>query len=899
MISRRELQRVFDAEGKPGFVVRVGQNGQQNETPDAAQDIDSTAADGLPATGCPLAEGAAETPGADPEQCPDAAPVAAPETGADVNERGPHKALTGCRFIKVRAKGKEAIEKGWQETRNYAAGDPELLQHLAMGGNYGVMPASGICILDADEAPRMMELLEPFLDTFTVRTGGDGVKFHFYFRCDGLEGKVPFYDLEDGTHLGEVYGSGAKAYCVGPGSLHPSGRRYEVVRDLPLKEIPFEVLEREFLAKVKSSRSAAAMPVRRPPEAVSMGGTISDQLGLRCEEFLAPLKPQVSGEEIIGEHPVHGSSTGTNLAINPTKNSWVCRRCNSGGGPLEALAVAEGLIRCDEAGPDCLDGKWQEVFDLLRKHGHNVISRLDTKRGIVLQKSKNEIPDAEVRATLGTIARALRVTGVPEDDVLARVATINGSKRVKAPVPDAEVLTIVEEAYQALTPDEAFRRTEIARKTPPELEAAAEDLLQEGRVLEYFRDVYGGMHSGDVPVLDSILCGAAVQSAINTMGIQPALNGPSGAGKTSGAKAALHLMPPELVFKTSLSSKALFYDERLRPGCIIFSDDTTLAFDILDTIKRAMSNFQEPTEHLTVDRGANSENRARALVIPPRQMFLFTAVGDTGDDQLNDRQYMISVEQTPDTEREFDEFLKARVATGREEYPVTDDVLVCREILRTVRAHLFRVRVPFAHAVRFTDLSKKRNMGSFFDYVMASAILNFRRRPQGHTPGDEENVITLTATVEDFEAAREIFRANEDTRAYDLNKEERALLDWIIERSDGIGIAEPDIVRDYRTRGGKALSRAKVLRLLHGRADQASRGGLLAKVPGMYSEQRILEIGERSRRAVNVIFAPSVARSQLRDYEEWVRLESGPAGDPRDPDVIQSVDRYISTGERS
>lgn len=867
MISRREIQKALEAEGKPGYIIKrkVPLEATKHSEEESIVSISM-----------------------DPE-----------EKGCGITIP---EALTGCRFIKVRPKDKAAIERGWQDTRNYSIEDPELLQHLAAGGNYGVMPAGGICILDADEAPRMMDLLEPFLDTFTVRTGGDGVKFHFYFRCEGLEGKTPFYDLKDGEHLGEVYGSGAKAYCVGPGCTHPSGRRYEVVRDLPLKEIPLEVLEREFLAKVKSSRSAAApAPVqvlaRRPPEVVSMGGTISDQLGLRCEEFLAPANPHVSGEEIIGGHPIHGSDTGTNLAINTAKNSWVCRRCNSGGGPLEALAVAEGLIRCEQAGPDCLDGRWPEVFDLLRKHGYNVVSRLDTKRGIVLQKSKNEIPDDEVRASLGSIARAMRVAGMPEDEALARVATINGSKRVKSPVPDDEVLTIVEEAYRALTPDEAFRRTEIARKTPPELQAAAELILQDGRVLEYFRDVFGSMHSGDVPILDSILCGAAVQSAINTMGIQPALNGPSGAGKTSGAKAALHLMPPEMVFKTSLSSKALFYDERLRPGCIIFSDDTTLAFDILDTIKRAMSNFQEPTEHLTVDRGAGNENRARALVIPPRQMFLFTAVGDTGDDQLNDRQYMISVEQTLETEREFDEFLKARVATGREEYPTTDDVLVCREILRTVRKFLFRVKVPFAHAVRFTDLSKKRNMGSFFDYVMASAILNFRRRPQGHTPGDEENVVTLTATVEDFEVAREIFRANEDTRAYDLNKEERALLDWLIERSQGDGIPEPDIIRDYRTRSGKALSRAKVARLLHGRADRASSGGgLLAKVPGMYSEQRALEIGERSRRMVNVIFAPTVARSQLRDYEEWVRLEAGPGSDP---DVIPNWDRYVSTGDRS
>ena len=791
------------------------------------------------------------------------------------------EALRGCRFIKVRAGGKEAIEKGWQETRNYAADDPEILRHLAAGGNYGVIPNGGICILDADEAPRMLEMLEPFIDTFTVRTGGDGVKFHFYFRCPGLEGKVPFYDITDGTHLGEVYGSGARAYCVGPGCLHPSGRRYEVATDAPVREISLEDLDR-FFAKVKCSRSEKRT-VPRVQRVPTVGGTISDKLGLRCEEFLMPESPTVAGDEIRGAHPIHGSSSGSNLHINVKDNCWHCKRCNAGGGPLEALAVAEGIIECSDSGHGCLDGHWSEVFEALRARGHNVISQKDTRAGIVLWKSRSQIPDVRLKEDLARIARAMKAQSMSLEDALAKISTINASKRVNTAVDDGQVIEIVEAAYGALTVQEAFRETDTAIRSHPEITDRALEILKTGSPLQFFHDTFATIHSGDVPVLDTILCGAAVQAAVNTKGIQPALNGPRGAGKTSGARAAVHLFPQEYVFTTSLTSKALFYDRRLMPGCIVFSDDTELEAGLLSTIKRAMSFFQEETEHLTVDKGPGNENVARALCIPPRQMFLFTAVGDTGDDQLNDRQFMLSIDQTPGAEAAYDDFLKEQVKEGRQEYPVTEEVLVCQEILRFVKSHLFRVKIPYADAVKFRDCSKKRNMGTFFDFIMASAILKFLQRKHSLTEGDPEDIVTITATVEDFHTARSIFKTNEDTRAYDLNREERALLDWIVEHADGFGLPEPDIIRGYSREGkSRNSTRAKIRRLLYGRdgSPNTITGGLLAKVPGMTVEMQTRRIGEEVKKTVNVISTPPWAKSGLDDFADWVSLDEGMLPDP-------------------
>jgi hypothetical protein len=61
-------------------------------------------------------------------------------------------------------------------------------------------------------------------------------------------------------------------------------------------------------------------------------------------------------EELCGAHPVHGSDTGTNVAINPEKQVWTCFRHGTGGSVLEFLAVCEGILPCEQAKPGGLRG---------------------------------------------------------------------------------------------------------------------------------------------------------------------------------------------------------------------------------------------------------------------------------------------------------------------------------------------------------------------------------------------------------------------------------------------------------------------------------------------------------------------------------------------------------------
>jgi hypothetical protein len=63
-----------------------------------------------------------------------------------------------------------------------------------------------------------------------------------------------------------------------------------------------------------------------------------------------------SATEVCGSHPVHGSDTGTNVSINSAAQVWHCFRHSSGGGPVEFVAVCEGLLPCEQAKPGGLHG---------------------------------------------------------------------------------------------------------------------------------------------------------------------------------------------------------------------------------------------------------------------------------------------------------------------------------------------------------------------------------------------------------------------------------------------------------------------------------------------------------------------------------------------------------------
>ena len=413
----------------------------------------------------------------------------------------------------------------------------------------------------------------------------------------------------------------------------------------------------------------------------------------------------------------------------------------------------------------------------------------------------------------------------------------------------------------------------------------ADEILQHGDPLAFFRSTFQTFHAGDRAVLDTVICGAAVQSVLNAQGIQPAVSGPKGVGKTSAMYATVHLCPEEYVLVGTFSDKALFYNPELKDGSIILSDDTELSRDANDTVKRSTSNFQKPTMHQTVVSDKDKGFVTTEHEIPPHLMFLFTSVDDTGDDQLNDRQYKISLANSSNDLESYDDFLKNRMENGLPDYPVTADVLICRDILRQVKTRRFRVRISFARRIQFRDKSRKRDMRMFFDFIAASTVLFFRQRTSTEdTDAKGNRVIVLDAEEADFYRACEVFAHNADTRKFRLNKEERAILDFGIslDRSES-GIPFPELVKIYA-----GLPQSRMRTLLFGRSDTHSKG-LTSKIPGMYTEWGYYESAGGKRQS-NIVHFPAEAKEKIEEMAGFVVLQ------PRQKKVEESDNGEVEDG---
>ena len=289
--------------------------------------------------------------------------------------------LRPCRFLPLGAKSKKPVagqrDHFENDEHNYAHDDPVLLAHIKNGGNYGVIPRNGVCIIDCD-APALWETIPGrWKLSYTVKTGRDGGGGkHIYLLCTDAPAAQKYLFGE----RGDIRLSGHRSYVVGPGSIHPdTGAEYRHVGGTRLVAVKWadvlKWIEKNGGRLAGEEKTPESSDMEAPQWAnVHTGGqSIADRLGARASDFLMPENPhRRSTGEIEGAHPTHpDGKTGTNLTLSPDGEKWWCRRCNTGGGALEALAVAEGIVDCDDVRAGCLDGHWAEVFSALRQRGFN------------------------------------------------------------------------------------------------------------------------------------------------------------------------------------------------------------------------------------------------------------------------------------------------------------------------------------------------------------------------------------------------------------------------------------------------------------------------------------------------------------------------------------------------
>ena len=280
---------------------------------------------------------------------------------------------------------KEPLQREWESNpeRQYSADDIDAWRAdvIRSGcGNYGVVPKT-VTVIDADNSSQFEELglFSVLPKTFRVRSGRPALGYHIYLHVKNIdEEQMPrkrngefassrkaSLDTADGVNLGDIRFPGGNTFTVGPWSLHPWCRRY-VPEDLdcPVASIEFddlmEIFKDCYHPKKKSSNECAVpdhVRVESDDGIHSYGYTVFD--------FLSPVHPHARDGNVEGEHPIHGSSTGSNFAVTADGRWWYCRRHETGGGLAKAVAVAKGIIDCSEADRELTSDEIRKVFKVL------------------------------------------------------------------------------------------------------------------------------------------------------------------------------------------------------------------------------------------------------------------------------------------------------------------------------------------------------------------------------------------------------------------------------------------------------------------------------------------------------------------------------------------------------
>jgi hypothetical protein len=253
------------------------------------------------------------------------------------------------RAIKLLPNRKEPLEKGWNINHNYPYDSPEIDDWVKNGGNYGIFcPHGDCCFVDAD-TKEIQEPLDNKLSTSWYSTGREGHKQYVYGISDP---PIKNHPLTEGGYI-----KGQNGYAVGPGSVHPNGTMYGLVKsDHPIRTVTkaalLEILK-PFMVRNSEGREPRTRDIRQNIEWLPLADLID------ISHF------RHSGTQYQGPHPIHGSETGINLSIDVSKNLWHCFRHDSGGSVIEWVAVKEKIIDCADAVPGTLRGeKFWEVLEV-------------------------------------------------------------------------------------------------------------------------------------------------------------------------------------------------------------------------------------------------------------------------------------------------------------------------------------------------------------------------------------------------------------------------------------------------------------------------------------------------------------------------------------------------------
>jgi hypothetical protein len=192
---------------------------------------------------------------------------------------------------------------------------------------------NNLVLVDFDNAEVQEKALPLLPETFTVKTGSG--MLHLYYFTNNTGSFKGFN--EDLDTLFDCQSEGKQV--IGPGSIHPNGNYYQVVKDMPIANIDYAELK------------AKLMQFDRRPkkELVEVKKDRKEYAQIAGDDFVDEIKSRISMSEIL-------SYCGVNTSMNPTG----CPFHSSKGG--KCLGFNDKTAHCFHC-----EGSWN-IFSLIKEY---------------------------------------------------------------------------------------------------------------------------------------------------------------------------------------------------------------------------------------------------------------------------------------------------------------------------------------------------------------------------------------------------------------------------------------------------------------------------------------------------------------------------------------------------
>jgi len=393
---------------------------------------------------------------------------------------------------------------------------------------------------------------------------------------------------------------------------------------------------------------------------------------------------------------------------------------------------------------------------------------------------------------------------------------------------------------------------DISQSLLDKADRMADRILRRGDPIKYILQTVAKKHIGDEKTEEAMCVSIAGQCCINTAGIQIVVNGESGSGKSDGTKKHLHLVPKRWKRTTSLSAKALYYME-LKPGIVIFSDDTNMDQELGEVFKQSTTNYQEYTIRTSV-----KDQEKHTISIPPRINLFLTCVHSNVSDQILNRQLVFETDSGPEQKNKIFDLQRKLEKEGINPLEVTLRVLICRRMYSKLKENLFTVAIPYLDRIDILDKSNSRVLPLICDMIKGYTIFKWKQRKF-----DENG--KLLADEDDFERAKALFNSRAENTMTKLTNTENEIVKFILlnqVKNRGIGCSVSEISI------GIGVAYHTVNRLIVGRKDRDD-GGLLAKMKGMRKEDMTITEYTRDGGELTESKGRKAERYRVEDCDIW------------------------------